>query len=349
MKRSRNSVVKMSLGCINVNKIFLIAVCLAFSSNAFCAKEVVKKSSHEKTATGFENRDSTDLKEENRQSDDASLDVSAASLFIPLLQQIENNEIDTKDNAIGAMFRKCKFYTSSQAVPTAFQAQLNMYHGGDRYALENFLSSAGRGAVASFEPTMKPKKLLLAGDMLTTDFPIYHNNRLVRSAPAWDMVQCYFSYGVTLSKAIKIMATGAKIKDSGLGDKTAIVKNPALDVAAATALIKAMRSSDTATEIDRYTTNAIQGGCWLPTHIAIMDGSNDWSCGGMKVEPMSSSASMGSMQILGDNVFMGLRLNFSIASSRSTSASKGSSSSKFKNGESSTESGKESAFRQNKH
>lgn len=311
----------------------------------------IKQGKTKKDSAGAEKRATQESRAEAKQSDDITMETSAANLFIPILQEIENSmDHPAANSAVSGMLRNCSFLSANPPVPTTMALEM-MTHMIGRKQFEQVLNGTYRGMHTEttsgeiFSPNgeskfVGPTKRKITDNYLTEDFNVYHKNRYVQSAPARDVVQCYFAYGITMERAIKQMAAGRRTQESALGEKTVVVHGD-LDTEANKAITSALSDPTLEADIVRHADNTISGGCMVPTMVGIQQGSLDWTCGSLKVDPTTLSATYGAMPVIGDNVFMGVKLNFAQASGQSSVASNAKSKSKYSSSESAKESGQE--------
>lgn len=315
----------------------------------------IKQGKTKKDSAGAEKRSTQESRTEAKQSLDMTMETSAASLFIPILQQIEGApDYAVSDNVVSAFIKQCRFLSANPPVPTSMALELNQQPHlksllrGDfsRPVLEEMVknNSIVSGSVFSggnASPLSIPTpQTMIHGDYLTKDFDIYRKNIYIQSAPARYVVQCYFTYGITVERAIRQMAAGKRTLESALGEKTVVVHGD-LDTEASKAIANVLNDPTLATDIASHTENTIKGGCMVPTVIGIEQGRLDWTCGSLKVDPTTFSATYGAMPVIGDNIFMGVKLNFAQASGQSSVASSAKSKSKYSSSESAKESGQE--------
>lgn len=263
----------------------------------------VNKGKTKKETSGTESRVNEQQGRARNLSSQITAEKTATSLFLPMLQQIERREVKTGDNPIANLFQACRFFTSAQPVPStiAFEAD----HIGQ---YRNWLTNR---STVSFEPNLKTPRASVSGDVVWRDHPLYHQNIRYNMAPARTLARCYFGYGVTVAEAMNNMARQAvNVGRSPLGDEKVVYMKGNLEDLAASALVEAMRSQKVASDIEQYTMRTTSGGCMLPTIYGMISSQYDWSCGGLKVDPSATTATLGGMEVIGNNTFMGHKVSF---------------------------------------
>jgi len=312
----------------------------------------LRKGSTKRDATGSDRRSAQERSKERRQTDDITAELQGASIFLPMLQEIERGEVDTGGNPAAMLIQSCKFFTSAQPVPIALGANPGHYlnralHGDSHVAIRwgaeknevNLGGGADGSVVVSTTASATPRERV-SGGIVAERFVWHEGTRPYRIAPAKDIARCYFGYGLTIAGAMRRLAEAGAIRETPLKEKVVLVRGDLQD-RAAKALVEAMRDKKLMRDIEASTDRVTGGDCVLPTPAGLMQGNTDWQCGPLKVEPSRVNATMGGLTVLGENQFMGQRLSFAQVSGQSTTARGSESRSSYASKDDSNESGRD--------
>jgi hypothetical protein len=330
----------------------------------------LKKGQDKRSTVGKDSRSTKQSDTSNSTTETISFEIGASALLIPLLQELEVSNSHAV-SAIAKKVRDCSFLTKKQAVPIATFFAANMllkrnpiasYHASLGANAVGFLNSVqARGTVwevlALKDPTddvtftieqfnAMPRAQIVRGEMLYEAYPFYReldgSETIYRVRPTVELVQCYFTYGLLLQETVKRMATveGSRIAASANGNKTIVSRLDLYDIAAR-ALEWSLRSDHLGNKIIEHSRRTMFGGCVLPTSTGLAHGQTNWSCGALRVDPESATATLGGMQIIAENTFMGERVMFAQSIVHAASSAETKSSATCKSSDNSTTASRE--------
>lgn len=102
-----------------------------------------------------------------------------------------------------------------------------------------------------------------------------------------------------------------------------------------------MRAPSLRKEIEANTLRVTSADCILPTLAGLNQGSTEWQCGSLKVDPSRVMATLGGMTVLGENQFMGQRLAFAQVTGQSVTARSSNSRSTYASQDATSETGQD--------
>jgi len=309
----------------------------------------LRKGNSKRNVTGSDRRAAEERAREKRQTDDISAELQGAALFIPMLQQIEQGQVDTGSNPVAELFQSCRFFTSAQPVPVALGAspspmEVNYLAGGNVSMIwgaqnsEVSISANDKITVRSSDPAVPRARV--AGASIWERYYWHETASLFRVGAARDIARCYFAYGLTIAGAMKNLAQGGSFQESKLSEKVVLVRGD-LQERAAGALVAAMRAPSLRKEIEANTLRVTSADCILPTLAGLNQGSTEWQCGSLKVDPSRVMATLGGMTVLGENQFMGQRLAFAQVTGQSVTARSSNSRSTYASQDATSETGQD--------
>lgn len=290
----------------------------------------IRKGQTKRGTQGSDRRKADERSKEKRQTDDISAELQASALFTPMIQQIETGEIDTGDNEVAQIFRQCRFFTAAPAVPIAL---------GARPEPEEISYLQGRMAL-SYRPGADMPKIRVRGDILWRHYDWYDGKYVYRFESPRNLARCNFAYGLTIAAAMRSLARDNSIKETPLQEKVVLVRGD-LQERASNALVSAMRSPSLMKEITANAIRVTSNDCILPTITGVNQGNVEWQCGSLKVDPARVQATMAGLTVLGENQFMGQRLNFAQVSGQSDTARSSDSRSVYSSQDQTQESGRD--------
>lgn len=188
----------------------------------------LRKGNSKRNVTGSDRRAAEERAREKRQTDDISAELQGAVLFIPMLQQIEQGQVDTGSNPVAELFQSCRFFTSAQPVPVALGAspspmEVNYLAGGNVSMIwgaqnsEVSISANDKITVRSSDPAVP--RVRVSGASIWERYYWHETASLFRVGAARDIARCYFAYGLTIAGAMKNLAQGgnaAQLSLSGI-------------------------------------------------------------------------------------------------------------------------------------
>ena len=266
-----------------------------------------------------------------------------------MLQQIEQGQVDTGSNPVAELFQSCRFFTSAQPVPVALGAspspmEVNYLAGGNVSMIwgaqnsEVSISANDKITVRSSDPAVP--RVRVSGASIWERYYWHETASLFRVGAARDIARCYFAYGLTIAGAMKNLAQGGRFQETNLSEKVVLVRGD-LQERAAGALVAAMRAPTLRKEIEANTLRVTSADCILPTLAGLNQGSTEWQCGSLKVDPSRVMATLGGMTVLGENQFMGQRLAFAQVTGQSVTARSSNSRSTYASQDATSETGQD--------
>ncbi|MGL5001360.1 MAG: hypothetical protein ACRDAM_00290, partial [Casimicrobium sp.] len=187
------------------------------------------------------------------------------------------------------------------------------------------------------------------GDQLYQPHPLYDHldgvKTIYRVRPVYELVQCYFAYGLVLQEAIQRIARteGVRVAASDNGNRT-IVAKPNLENLAKEAIAATLMDPHMERRVIDASNASMRGGCVLPTSTGLTQGVTQWACGALKVDPDSATAMLGGMQIIAENTFMGQRVMFAQSVASNANKSQSNSASAYTSSDNGTTSGREAVL-----
>ncbi|MDX9737686.1 MAG: hypothetical protein RBT53_05995 [Azonexus sp.] len=289
----------------------------------------IRKGQTQRSTTGADQRTANERAREARQTDDVSAELQGSALFVPMIQEIELGHVNTGGNTVAAIFRECQFFTATPAIPIALGPFPDPVH-------LNFL---GGGTVAGIKwPSGTNPRTRVSGEWVWKRYSWYDRPLAYRFDTPRNLVRCNFAYGHTVATAMRLLADEGAVRETPLKEKVVLVRGN-LEERAAQALVAAMRSPTVQQQIETDTRRVTSADCLVPSLYGLQQGSWEWQCGSMKIDPGRLQATMAGMTVLGENQFMGQRLSFAQVSGHTINARSSDSQSKY----SSRETGREDA------
>ncbi|GGY59500.1 hypothetical protein GCM10011297_35020 [Bacterioplanes sanyensis] len=262
-----------------------------------------------------------DLSKSEVSSYAVSSEVPLSTLLIPLIREAEQKEVSTdwskmqfvQQNNFGRMLEACQLFSDVMPVPTAFplhmppRTSIRPGHGEGWLLVQDgpthaFFSDPSLGYVKPVF-SIDAHGLSEISDMKSLSYAV---GRKVDSAAV--PVRCYYFYA-RLGEAVineltrfSVAADGEPTRKQNLfvgGDLQQVVRD------AFTSARYGPNRYEPYPDVEEFAQPEISKGCRLPTLLGIQSNAVDWQCGGLMVDPNTSTASLGGMQILGGNTFFG--------------------------------------------
>jgi len=290
----------------------------------------IRKGQTQRSTTGSDQRSADERAREARQTDDISAELQGSSLFVPMIQDIELGHVDTGGNPIAAIFRECQFFTNIPAIPIALGPNPDPIY-------LNYLHAGGKVGAIKW-PSGTNTRTRVSGELVWKRYAWYDRPLAHRFDTPRNLVRCNFAYGHTVAAAMRNLAADGAIRETPLKEKVVLVRGDLEDLAAQ-ALVAAMRSPTVQRQIEADTRRVTGADCLIPNILGIQQGTWEWQCGPLKVDPTRLQATMGGTTVLAENQFMGQRLSFAQVSGHTINARSSDSQSKY----SSRETGREDA------